>query len=398
MQLSSKSRVIGALFGINFVITFAFGMNDSLFSLYLSELNAEGLLIGLAFTFYSLSKIGFSPFAGKLLDRFGTLKVLSAGLFLYLLISVSFFAIKAPMYILALRIVQGAACALFRPVMHYVIGMQTEVDGRGKAFGIFDLSFYIALAAAPVSGGLIKEFSGFDSMFLVTGLSSIIAIILLYMIRNDLRAAGHNYSFDGSAVKVTGHALNAIYVFIFFKGWCVASVVLLLPLYMKSLGISESFIGFVLGSATAVMALSLPAAGYLADKFKKNLLIFSGGVLYYISIFFLFSTEELVGFFLVSVLCGLTGALSQPSCSALLIESAGRNELGRVIGRFNFIMGIGAACGAFVSSSFINHLDIVGNAVYFSGIPGIISSILFLFITSEKITVYQESPDTPKSI
>jgi len=397
MSASAKQRVIAALFTINFLITFSFGMNDSLFSLYLSELNAGGVVIGFAFTFYSLSKIGLSPIAGKLLDRFGAAKVLSAGLFLYMLISVSLFIINEPIYVLAVRVMQGAACALFRPVMHYVIGRITDTDGRGRAFGIFDLSFYTALAVAPVVGGFIKEYSGFDSIFVLAGGFSIVAMLILLPIFKELSFERCIQTKSNSVKKITGHPLRGIYVFIFFKGWCVVSVVILLPLYMKSLGISESFIGFLIGSSTAIMALFLPVAGILADRLKKNVLIFTGGLVYYASVVLLFRADNLHQLFFASVFCGFAGALSQPSCSSLLIELAGKNELGHVLGRFSFIMGLGASCSAFVCSIFLSYSDNLINAVFMSCLLGVLSLIVFLLMTSNKLVSYRVSPDASKT-
>lgn len=399
MSLITKQKVIATLFSINFMITFSFGINDSLFSIYLSELNTRGFVIGLAFTLYSLSKIGLSPFAGKLLDKFGALKVISAGLFLYILISMSLFIVKVPLYILLIRIFQGAACVLFRPVMHYVIGIMHHNGKSGKIFGIFDLSFYIALVVSPIVGGFLKEFSGFDSIFILNVISSLVAIIMILLIRKELSSIKYFPNKNCSVSKPTSQRLTGLYIFIFFKGWGITSVVILLPLYMKSLGINESFIGLVIGSSTAVMALCLPISGYMADKFKKEILILMGGVIYYISIILIFNIKDILSFLIVSAVCGIASALSQPACTSLLINSVRKEELGKVLGRFNSIMGLGSACGALVSSAYISNLTGLTFTVWFAVILGIFSSVAFLYVNYKYVrTSYIRHTNIPRSI
>jgi MFS family permease len=378
MPHSVRNKVIAALFIINLSITFAFGVNDSLFSIYLNELNANAILIGFAFAFYSISKISLSPIAGKLLDRFGAYNVLSTGLFIYLMISVGLILIKVPMCILALRIMQGAACAFFRPVMHYVLGLVTDNNKRGKAFGLFDLSFYIALASAPVFAGGIKEDYGFRGIFILALICSTLAVILINTLRHDL--SGLHISID-QYYKKDKHddaRLKGLFIFIFFKGWAITSVVILLPLYMKSLNISETYIGVVLAVSTAFMAITIPFSGYLADKVRKDILIFTGGLIYSFGLMILFNSSSISSFLCVSAICGFAGGLSQPACSALLIKSSTKNSLGSVIGRFNFIMGTGSACGALVSSLFYYLRSEMYMAIWMAGALGILSAFVFI--------------------
>jgi len=385
MPRNTRNKVIAILFIINLSITFAFGVNDSLFSLYLNEINANALLIGFAFAFYSISKISLSPAAGKLLDRFGAYNVLSVGLLMYLMIAVGLILIKVPLYILMLRIIQGAACAFFRPVMHYVLGLMTENNKRGKVFGLFDLSFYIALASAPVFAGSIKEDYGFRGIFILALICSTLAVILINTLREDLGRLHINLDKHQKDETYDNTKLKGLFIFIFFKGWAITSVVILLPLYMKSLNMSETYIGIVLAVSTAFMALTLPLSGYLADKTHKEMLILAGGIIYSIGVIALFNMKDISAFISVAVVCGFAGGLSQPSCSALLIKSSTKDSLGSIIGRFNFIMGAGSACGAMVSSIFYYYKSEMYSAILMAGILGIISSFVFIFFCNKQI-------------
>ncbi|ADD68348.1 major facilitator superfamily MFS_1 [Denitrovibrio acetiphilus DSM 12809] len=350
MPEAERKRTYFILFVVNFLITFAFGINDSLFSLYMGEIKAGGFIIGLAFTLYSLSKISLSPLAGKLLDRHGAFRIIFSGLILYLLVSIAYYATNDKNLILIVRIMQGSACALFRPVMHYVLGSNAETGKRGKTLGTFDLSFYLALATAPVFGGIIKEYFGFSVIFIIMLICTLSAILLVLFIKNRLTISYRSDKKITSPRHTQPEQLKALYVYIFFKGWAVTSMAMLLPIYMHLIGYKESYIGLTLGLATAATAFSLPITGHLADKARKEIMLSAGGVMSGLLLIVIFSAESMDSFIVSSCMYGFVNAISQPACSSMLIESAQGNALGRSIGRFNSIMGIGASSGALVSS------------------------------------------------
>lgn len=335
------------LFIINFLITFAFSVNDSLFSLYMGDINMNAAAMGAAFAFYSLSKIILSPFSGKMLDKFGFYKILNAGLLAYLAVSCSYFFFIDQTVILITRIIQGGACALFRPVIHYSIGINSRKETQGKTLSIFDMSFYTALAAAPFFGGVLRNAYGHSSVFLLMSAVSFAALVI-GVLSGSKAIKGKIHSTARCGVSLA-HCTPLLF-YIFWRGWCISSVVVLLPVYLKKTGFSDITAGLIISISSLFFAVSLPLAGVLADKKDRKRLIGSGGILSALLLIVLVQTAEFSVIAFLAAAYGISGAVSQSACSTELIRSTRSEYLGSLLGRFHCILGSGAACGAFFSS------------------------------------------------
>jgi len=374
-------RYFVCFFAINFLITFAFAINDSLFSLYYKGYGVNGFLLGIAFSLYSFSKIIMTPLTGRLLDKVGAFKILFFGILLYLLVAVMLLYVHNQQLVILIRVLQGLACAFFRPVMFYIIGKTTQRSFRGKVFGTFDLSFYTAIASAPLIGGILKNHYGFGLIFQIMILSCLLALVLVLLsypaITNNVFPHSTDEKRNTENVSVL---LNGLYVYIFFRSWGINCMVILLPLYLSEIGYSESHIGLLLSLSTTIMVFSLPFTGRLADSCRKDNLIIIGGIATSLCII---AVPHLGNFYyLIPVIgiCGFFSAMSQPACSSLLVDVASSDGMGTIIGRFNFVMGLGAAVGSFFSSVVYSWFGI-GVAFALAGFLGVLASLLFILLT-----------------
>jgi len=381
MSILVAGRYFICFIVINFLITFVFAINDSLFSLYYKGYGVNGFLLGIAFSLYSFSKIIMTPFTGKLLDKVGAFKILFFGILLYLLVAVMLLYVHDQKLIIFIRVLQGCACAFFRPVMFYIIGKTTHSSFRGKMFGTFDLSFYAAIASAPLIGGILKNYYGFGFIFQIMIISCMLALVLVLLsypaITSEVFSRTSNQKVDTENLSLL---LNGLYVYIFFRSWGITCMVILLPLYLSDIGYSESHIGLLLSLSTTVMVFSLPLTGRFADNFRKDNLIIIGGAVTALCIIVVPHMTEFYYLVLIIGLCGFFSAMSQPACSSLLVEVASNEEMGAIIGRFNFVMGLGAAVGGFFSSVVFSYFGI-GVAFALAGFLGVLASLLFTLIT-----------------
>jgi MFS transporter, DHA1 family, multidrug resistance protein len=154
-----------ALFLINFLISLGFGVSDAFFPLYCQSIGARGLLLGVAVGGYALSKIIFSPIMGSLADRFGRRQLVITSLLVYLLASCSYLVTQNLVVVVCLRLLQGAGCAMFRPVLQALVAEHTTAERRATVLGTFDISFYAALSTGPIVGGLTMDTWGFHGLF-----------------------------------------------------------------------------------------------------------------------------------------------------------------------------------------------------------------------------------------
>ena len=109
----------------------------------------------------------------------------------------------------------------------------------------------------------------------------------------------------------------------------------LLPLYIKSLGGTESQIGGIMGTYSLTAILSQPFAGALADRFgRKRFLLLGSALGILASVGFAFSTRLGIQFFLFRLLQGVGFSAFYVSNLTLVADIVPQSRLGQAVGMF----------------------------------------------------------------
>lgn len=109
----------------------------------------------------------------------------------------------------------------------------------------------------------------------------------------------------------------------------------LLPLYIKSLGGSESQIGGIMGTYSLTAILSQPFAGALADRFgRKRFLLLGSALGILASVGFAFSTRLGIQFFLLRLLQGVGFSAFYVSNLTLVADIVPQSRRGQAVGLF----------------------------------------------------------------
>ncbi len=342
-----------ALFLINFLISLGFGVSDAFFPLYCQSIGARGLLLGVAVGGYALSKIIFSPIMGSLADRFGRRQLVITSLLVYLLVSCSYLMTENPVVVVCLRLLQGAGCAMFRPVVQALVAEHTTAERRATVLGTFDISFYAALSAGPIVGGLAMDAWGFHGLFGILSLCCFGAFCLAcYGIptRPD-RCSMLQHSSTGSlprlwTLSANKGSLPGLLLFILGRACGVTACAMFLPILLTSkIGLTGLEAGIVMASATVTMTLLLRPVGRVADRLPRSLLVTCGGIvvpLLYLLLPLVADFGQVLG---VSLGIGVFSALSQPAVSSLLVEEGQRLGMGATLGTFNAFLNLGFVLG-----------------------------------------------------
>jgi sugar phosphate permease len=175
-------------------------------------------------------------------------------------------------------------------------------------------------------------------------------------------------------------------VYIFFRGWGISCAAIVIPLYLDGMTFSKTGIGIILSLSATTMALSLPFTGRLADITRKETLIFIGGAAASLCLMLIPRLSGLFPLMAAVTAGGFFSALSQPSCSSLLVEIADNGSIGLIMGRFNFIMGLGAAVGAVTSSALFASFG-VALTLSVAGVMNIAASFIFAAMTERSFSL-----------
>ncbi|RPJ51346.1 MAG: MFS transporter, partial [Methanobacteriota archaeon] len=115
--------------------------------------------------------------AGRAGDLYGRVRVFKVGAVVYTAASV--FAVFTPSMpvLIALRVCQGVGSAMIFANSVAIITDLYPPGKRGYALGINVTAIYAGLSAGPVLGGIIAQFWGWRSIFIVTVLLGLVVII-----------------------------------------------------------------------------------------------------------------------------------------------------------------------------------------------------------------------------
>ncbi len=384
MSDSEKRQVYRGLFLVNFLVCLGFGIVDPFFPVYATTNGATGLHLAFMFSGYALAKTLVSPLTGWFSDRRGRRQLVIAGLAVYSSLSLCYLFIPSPPVLIVLRFVQGIGAALVRPVALAVIGDIAPARKEGRAMGTFDISFYGALAAGPVVGGLVSDAWGFPGLFVCLFVLCVSALALTaLMVRNQ---NGGRDGVSKPSIELSflprSRTMIALCAFIFTRSFGITLFVVFLPIFMHdSLGFQGIEIGSIVAAATVVTAALLRPVGYLADRANRHLLVVTGGLTAALLIVCLPYAGGFGQLFVLAVGIGASSALSLPASSALLVEEGGRYGMGLTMGVFNGAMNLGAMVAP-LAGGLIYGLVGMGALFHAAGIVGVLG-ILFYFLYAQ---------------
>nr|WP_281170674.1 MFS transporter [Brevibacterium album] len=142
------------------------------------EFAATDSRVVLAVAAYTIAMAVCVPLAGWLCDRFGAIRVVSAGLALMALAQVlAIFSASLEMLI-ALRAVQGMACATYPPGVQRVLVALWPEKGA-SALGAWAAAIGVGQALGPPVGGLVAQMLGWRGVF---GFSALFSALLLVIV------------------------------------------------------------------------------------------------------------------------------------------------------------------------------------------------------------------------
>lgn len=145
-----------------------------------SYFHASASFVGWLITAYMLTVAALSVPFGRLADLTGRKRILVAGILIFSLSSgAAAFGISMWMLI-CLRVVQGIGGAMiFSTNTAVLISTFSEKD-RGKVLGYSIASTYAGLSAGPVIGGFLNYNLGWRSIFVLTALISLAALVIAW--------------------------------------------------------------------------------------------------------------------------------------------------------------------------------------------------------------------------
>jgi EmrB/QacA subfamily drug resistance transporter len=311
-----------------------------------SEFNMDAILIGWVSTGYILaSSIFIVPF-GRIADIIGRKKVYTWGVITFTATSLLLTMANSSIMLIASRFVQGAGGALVISTNVAILSSVFPIGERGRALGLYLASVYLGLTLGPFLGGLLTQYFGWRSIFLVcVPIGLLIIALIFWRLKGEWAdARGEKFDIVGSIIyslmlvaitygitdiqEMLGIILTAIGIiglaaFIIwetkaaspvldvhlfkdnraFAFSCLAALInygsiwavgFLISLYLQYIkGLSPQNAGFILLSQPVMQAMFSPLAGRISDRIQPRIVASAGMALTFIGLLLLvFLNEE----------------------------------------------------------------------------------------------------------
>ena len=340
-----------------------------------AEFYMDAILLGWVPTSYLLSAAVFLVPFGKIADIYGMKKVFFIGLAIFTASSlIAFFAPSSYILIFS-RVLQGFGSAMIFGTGTAILVNVFPLQERGRVLGINAAFAYLGLSLGPFLGGLLTQYFGWRSLFLVNVPLGLIPLVLgLWKLKGEWSGArGDRFDLVGSAIYSL-MLVAVMYGFSLFPTWQGAALVLagaatffllvrwesgmaspvldvslfknnhvyaysnlaalisysatfaitfLLSLYLIYIkGLEPDQAGLIMLAQPAVMTIFSPYTGKLSDRIEPRFVATAGMALTFVAVLaFVFLSGETSLFFIVACLItlGLGLALfTSPNTNAIM--------------------------------------------------------------------------------
>jgi DHA1 family multidrug resistance protein-like MFS transporter len=141
----------------------------------LSILGSYGSVSAIAMLLLSI------PF-GRLSDRYGRKKMILPGLFLFIIVPLSYIIAKSPVHLYPIRLLLGIGMGLIFGNGFLLMTEKTKPENRNIAQGLYMTSMGLGFTLGPLLGGLTAKLYGTELSFIVSSGFAVLSIIIFYFV------------------------------------------------------------------------------------------------------------------------------------------------------------------------------------------------------------------------
>ncbi len=378
-----------------FLFIFAESLSLSFFPIYVKQLFSpvpgisRELVIGLPISIFMLF-CGLSfPAAGKWSDRVGRRKpfitgalITAAGLVLT--------GLAVNLYDLLLyRSLTAVGYGIVYITCQGYITDNTTQANRTRGMGIFLISFFSGSLCGSAIGGIISDRVGYRPTFFLSALLVMGSALLVYRVIQDKKEdkgalAKQKLALSDFALVFSNMRFLSLVLFSAIPSKiCLTGFLYFCgPLYLKSLGNSQSSIGRVLMSYGLAMIFISPLASRMADLYgTRKLFVCIGGIMSGLSMLGILLIDNTMGVLFSICLLGCAhgvGVSSQLTVVTEICKEEGKKiGLATIIGIFRLVERIGNIAGPIIAGALIG----------IHGYPGAIAGIGLLTLSTTMLYI-----------
>ncbi|WP_425842304.1 MFS transporter [Microbacterium sp. PA5] len=326
------TRPFAALFGINFVITFAQFMTLALMPKLADSLGATSITVGIVTGIFAVTALAVRPAVGWATLHTRHSHLLAATVLMIVCAFVLYAVATNIEVLIAARLLHGAAMGFLAPVTLAMASNVLPSSRMAQGIGIFSLGQAVSTAVGPSVGLLLLASFGYTSSFLTGAGLLLAAAVAAFGIRSPRPAGADGVRFGWRAFVATEAIVPATVMFCL--GGAFSGVNTFIVLYGESRGVEQ--IGLFFAAYAAFILLSRPLAGRLADVYGLPVVIIPGMIMFAVSFVVISQATTLTGFLVAGAISALGYGICQPAIQTMSLTSVSPQRRG-VASNTNYI-------------------------------------------------------------
>jgi MFS family permease len=323
------------------------------------SIGADAAQVGLISAISPIPGILISSFAGAYSDKYGRKRLVFVSLLIFATAPFTYLFVTEIWQLGIIRFYHGFATGMFMPVAMAAIADHYPAEVRGQALGTYSSFTMVGRFSAPFAGGALIYFANFGLLYIICGVTAIIALVLAFLVRwdepfgkvNASKRSGSMISALRDVAKDRGILLTSSMEGVQY--FAMGAFEAFLPLYCLSLGMNGLEIGAIMGIQVISMLLTKPFMGRFSDRKGRKPSIIVGLLAGSVVILLMPFSVDPILLGMLSVLFGITVAMVTASTSALVCEIAGCSAHGSAIGVLSSIMDVGHSLGPLITGAVV---------------------------------------------
>jgi len=356
-----RSPALIALLVTAFFVALGFGLVVPIIPTFARELNATLDQAAAVVSVFALVRLISSAPAGWVTDRFGSRKLIIAGLLIVAASSAAVVTADTYWDLLVLRGVGGIGSAAFVVGMGQYLILTIPNRERGRAQGLLQGSFLIGGASGPAVGGLLVEGFGLTAPFLIYAITLAIAAAIAIAYIADVRGERSTPATDRALLGQV-FADRTFWIAMLMAltlNWATQGIrSFAVSVYgIEDLGMSAGAVGIYLTVAAVVHALVLIPGSQAIDRIGRRPMARLGLAIYVVAVGFMALSSTPTQLLIALVLQGMAIGIVSSVPAAVIADLSPGPVAGRIVGFSTVARDVGVVVGVQAMGSISQRAD-----------------------------------------